>query len=74
MDPAKWLLPRGVRVELNSDKYTQADPLERAQTDQILNAIVDPATGQSAKTVQEIREEERLDNSSPDQLMLGVLG
>lgn len=71
---SEWLLPRGVRVELNSDKYTQADALERAQTDQILNAIIDATTGQPAKTVQEIREEERLDNSSPEQLMLGVLG
>jgi hypothetical protein len=34
---------------------------------------VDPATGQPALTVQEIRRAERLDNSSPTDLAEGVL-
>jgi HK97 family phage portal protein len=56
-----WLLPRGTRVEVNRDEYVQPGPLERAQTAQILNSLVDPATGQPALTVEEIREQERLD-------------
>lgn len=68
-----WLLPRGTRVELNRDEYVQPGPLERAQTDQILNAIVDPRTGQAAKTVAEIRDQERFDDSTPEPLSTGVL-
>ena len=67
-----WLLPRGTRVELNRDEYIQPGPYERAQTAQILNAIVD-AEGNPALTVQEIRDAERFDNSTPDQLASGVL-
>jgi hypothetical protein len=61
-----------VRVEVNSDFYVQSPPLERAQADQILNAIVDE-DGKPAKTVSEIREQERLQNTSPDQFVEGVL-
>jgi HK97 family phage portal protein len=68
-----WLLPRGTRVELNSDSYVQPEPLIRAQTAQILNSIVDPVTGQPALTVQEIRDAERLDNSVPTDVSAGVL-
>ena len=68
-----WALPRGTVVELNRDEYVAAEPLERAQTAQILNAIVDPVTGQQALTVQEIRNSERLDNTSPDDVASGVL-
>ena len=31
-----WLLPRGTAVEVNRDAYVQPEPLERAQTAQIL--------------------------------------
>ena len=69
---SEWLLPRGVRVEVNADQLVQPGPYERAQTDQILNAIVDPATGQPAKSVAEIREEERFTAPAPE-LAEGVL-
>ena len=69
---SEWLLPRGVRVEVNRDEYVQPGPYERAQTDQILAAIVDPATGQPAKSVAEIRETERFTDSAPE-LAEGVL-
>lgn len=68
-----WALPRGTTVELNRDEYVAAEPLERAQTAEILNRIVDPATGQAALTVQEIRAAERLDNSAPSDIASGVL-
>jgi HK97 family phage portal protein len=68
-----WALPRGTSVELNRDEYVAAEPLERAQTAQILNSIVDPATGQPALTVSEIRDAERLDNSTPSDISSGVL-
>jgi HK97 family phage portal protein len=66
-----WALPRGTTVELNRDAYTQPPPLERAQTAQILNGIVDQF-GNPAMTVDEIRASERLSNTSPD-LASGVL-
>jgi HK97 family phage portal protein len=68
-----WALPRGTTVELNRDEYVAAEPLERAQTAQILNSIVDPKTGQPALSVQEIRDAERLDNSTPSDVASGVL-
>jgi HK97 family phage portal protein len=68
-----WLLPRGTRVELNRDEVVQPGPLERAQTAQILFNIVDPVTGQRALTIDEIRAEERLDNSTPADVSAGVL-
>jgi len=67
-----WALPRGTVVELNRDAYVQPGPLERAQTAQILNAIVD-ADGNPVLTVQEIRASERFDNSTPQDLASGVL-
>jgi HK97 family phage portal protein len=68
-----WALPRGTWVELNRDEYVAAEPLERAQTAQILNSIVDPVTGQPALSVAEIRDAERLDNSTPSDISSGVL-
>jgi HK97 family phage portal protein len=68
-----WLLPRGTRVELNRDEFVQPEPLERAQTAQILAGIVDPVTGRPALTVDEIRAAERLDNSAPADIASGVL-
>jgi hypothetical protein len=70
---SQWALPRGTRVELNRDDYVAPEPLERAQTAQILNSIIDPATGQSALTVQEIRATLRLDDSTPSDVSAGVL-
>jgi HK97 family phage portal protein len=69
-----WLLPRGTQVEVNRDAYVEPNPLERAQTYQVLASIVDPATGQQAMTVEEIRQAERLSNSTPsDDLAGGML-
>jgi HK97 family phage portal protein len=68
-----WALPRGTRVELNRDEYVQPGPLERAQTAQILNSIVDPVTGQPVLSVREIRVAERLDNTTPTDVAEGVL-
>ena len=55
---SEWALSRGTAVELNRDAYVQADPYQRAQTYQILNAIVDQQ-GNPALTVEEIRAAER---------------
>jgi HK97 family phage portal protein len=68
-----FLLPRGTTVELNRDEYVRSEPLQRAQTYQILAGIVDPATGRQAMTVDEIRAAERLDNSTPADISSGVL-
>jgi HK97 family phage portal protein len=57
-----WALPRGVVVEVNRDAYVQPEPLERAQTAQILNSIKDEK-GNPALTVAEIREVERVENA-----------
>jgi hypothetical protein len=67
-----WALPRGTWVELNRDEYVAAEPLERAQTAQILNSIVDKM-GNPALTVEEIRAAERLDNTEPSDIASGVL-
>jgi HK97 family phage portal protein len=72
-DLSDWLLPRQTRVELNRDEFVQPEPLERAQTAQILAGIIDPATGKQALTVDEIRAAERLDNSTPTDVAAGVL-
>ena len=58
-----WALPRGTTVEVDRDAYVQPDPLERAQTAQILNAIVDQQ-GNPALTVEEIRAQERFDDKA----------
>ena len=55
-----WLLPRGTTVELNRDAYVEAEPLERAQTAQIYNAIRDTPTGPPVLSVEEIRTIERI--------------
>jgi HK97 family phage portal protein len=74
---SQWLLPRGVRVELNRDAYIEPEPLVRAQVAQILHSIqdVDPVTGatRTALTIDEIRGTERLDNSTPTDVSAGVL-
>jgi HK97 family phage portal protein len=67
-----WLTPRGTRIEVNRDDYIAPEPLQRAQAEQILNAIRDDQ-GRPVMTVQEIRAAERLDNSTPTDLSAGVL-
>ena len=49
--------PRARRVEVNRDEYVKPEPLERAQTVQDPDAIVDRGNPLS---VDEIREAERL--------------
>jgi phage portal protein BeeE len=70
---SQWALPRGTWVELNSRAYVAPMPLEQAQVFQILAGLVDPATGQSAMTVQEIREQLGLENATPSDIGSGVL-
>jgi HK97 family phage portal protein len=50
-----WLLPAGSRLEFDPDRYVQPPPGERAATDAVLFGLVDPATGQRAKSIDEIR-------------------
>jgi HK97 family phage portal protein len=69
---SEFLLPRGTRIEVNSDAYVQPEPLVRAQTAQILNSIQD-RNGNPVLTVEQIQEAERLTNSSPADLASGVL-
>ena len=61
---SEWLLPRGTTVELNSDKYVQPGPLERAQTYEILSRIVD-ADGNPVLTVEQIQAAERFRAATP---------
>jgi HK97 family phage portal protein len=69
---SEWALPLGTRVEVNRDAYIEAEPLQRAQAAQILNSIKD-AQGNPALTVEEIREAERLDQSTAPDATTGVL-
>jgi HK97 family phage portal protein len=59
-----WLLPAGTSVELNRDAYVQPEPLQRAQTAEILHRIVD-TEGIPALSVEEIRAAERLNVAGP---------
>jgi HK97 family phage portal protein len=68
---SEWALPRGTEVEVNRDAYIRPEPLQRAQTAEILNRIRDEQ-GNPALTVEEIRAAERLDDVMPD-LGSGVL-
>ena len=54
---SEWLLPRGTTVEVNKDAYVQPEPLIRAQTAQIYNAI-------GVMSAEEIRAAERLDDAT----------
>lgn len=69
---SEWALPRGTRVEVNRDAYVQPEPLQRAQTAQILNAIRDEQ-GVPVMSVEQIQQAERLSNSTPEDLSSGVL-
>ena len=64
---SEWLLPRGTLIEVNQDVYVQPEPLQRAQTYQILAGITDPATGKPAMTVDQIQQAERLVNATPQE-------
>lgn len=55
---SNWLLPRGSKIEFNSDSYIQPGPKERAETDAILFNLVDEH-GNRARTIDEIRASER---------------
>jgi phage portal protein BeeE len=69
-----WLLPRGTGVELNRDEYVKPGLLERAQAYQTLYNLVDPASGERAISVAEVREGERFSNAAPTPtLTSGVL-
>ena len=65
---SNWALPRGVSVEVNSDAYVRPDPQARALIYQTMNNTRDTPTGTPAMTVEEIREAERLDRVTPDDL------
>jgi HK97 family phage portal protein len=68
-----WALPRGTSVELDSRRYVAPMPLEQAQVIQIYSAIVDPVTGQPALTVQEIREQLGVTDTTRSDTGSGVL-
>jgi HK97 family phage portal protein len=51
---SEWLLPAGTQIELNRDSYVQPDPLQRAQTWQIYQAM-------GVLSPDEIRRLERFD-------------
>jgi HK97 family phage portal protein len=57
---SNWLLPRGSRLEFNPDRYVQPPLGERASAYATLHNIVDPATGERAIYVSEIRAAERM--------------
>ena len=60
--------PQGHSVEVNSDAYVRPDPQARALIYQTMNNTRDTPTGPPAMTVAEIREAERLDHVTPDDL------
>jgi HK97 family phage portal protein len=65
---SNWTLPSTQSVELNRDEYVKPTATERATVYTALWNIFDPATGQRAITIDEIREAERLavlDNTAP---------
>ena len=60
-----WLLPRGTTVELNRDEYVKPGLLRAGAAYQTLYNIADPATGERAIYIDEIREAERFTNAAP---------
>jgi HK97 family phage portal protein len=78
---SRRLLPRCQRMEFNPDRYVQPGLQERATTWQTMFNIVDPATGERAMTIDEIRAAERLapaasavdvDTTDPAQFQTGA--
>ena len=61
-----WALPLGQRLEFNSDEFTRPDFGDRATAYSTLFNIHDPASGERAITVAEIRAAERLSPAPPD--------
>ena len=57
---SNWLLPRGSRMEFNPDRYIQPPLAERVAAYVAMFNMVDPATGERAMTLGEIRSAERL--------------
>lgn len=57
---SSFLLPRGTRMEFNPDRYVQPAFGERVGAYQTMFGMVDPATGERAMTIPEIRSAERL--------------
>jgi HK97 family phage portal protein len=56
---SNWALPSGQSVELNGDEYTRPPLDQRVTAYQTLFNMVDPATGQRALSIDEIRAMER---------------
>lgn len=72
---SQWALPRGQHVELNRDEYVRPGLNERATAYQTLFNIFDPATGERAMTIAEIRAAERFDvagNTAPSTTSVSV--
>ena len=57
---SNWLLPRGSRMEFNPDRYIQPPLAERVAAYVAMFNLVDPASGERAMTLGEIRSAERL--------------
>lgn len=62
---SQWALPNGQKVELNRDEYVRPAFPERINAWSQLFAIFDPATGERAVTIEEIRDAERLSAIPP---------
>jgi HK97 family phage portal protein len=54
-----WALPLGQKLEFDPDRYTQPPLATRASTYSTLFNLLDPATGERAITIPEIRARER---------------
>ena len=55
-----WLTALGTSVELNRDEYVRGAPPDRANYYSTMFGIFDPATGERAITIDEIRQLERM--------------
>jgi phage portal protein BeeE len=60
-----WALRPGERVELNRDEYTRPALGERVTAYEGLFGIFDPATGERAMSIDEIRAAERMTGKTP---------
>src|SRR5579875_1416758 len=61
---SEWLLPTGRSVEQNRSSYSQPGMLERAQAYSFYYNMVDPATGERALSIEEIRAMERFEGTT----------
>ena len=62
---SNWALPSTQSVEINRDDYVRPSMTERTTAYSTLFNIFDPATGQRAMTIDEIRKAERLSALDP---------